>query len=195
MRGRLIDDRNRKTKKTGNMPCTASPLPVRRATTRPRAPKPSVISIERATITSTPAKPAAKCAPTAAPTIRNATACTSPSIRLPVSRPTSSAQPRSGVSARRLRKPVSMSRAMSVPELITPNSAPCRNGIASAKVTNESVGNPGSWVTRWSPDALMARSISGKISEGMICAGWRNVRNAERRATCEIWVPTGTLTP
>ena len=52
----------------------------------------------------------------------------------PASRPLSSAAPRSGVSAMRLRKPVSMSRARSVPELITENSAPCMKVIARAKV-------------------------------------------------------------
>ena len=41
---------------------------------------------------------------------------------------------RRGVRARRLRKPVSMSRARSVPAFITENSAPCMNGTARAKV-------------------------------------------------------------
>ena len=53
---------------------------------------------------------------------------------------------RIGVSASRLRKPVWMSRARSVPAFIVANSAPWMNGTAIAKARNESVGKPGSMV-------------------------------------------------
>ncbi len=43
------------------------------------------------------------------------------------------ALPRAGVSARRLRKPVSMSRPSSIAELSAAKSAPCTNGIANMK--------------------------------------------------------------
>src|SRR5213080_356942 len=62
----------------------------------------------------------------------------------PPSWPTSTAIRRMGVSERRLRKPVWMSRARSVPAFIVANSAPWMNGTARAKATNEVVGKPGS---------------------------------------------------
>ena len=62
----------------------------------------------------------------------------------PASCPATSATPRIGVSDRRLRNPVWMSRARSVPAFIVANSAPCMNGTASAKATKRSVGKPGS---------------------------------------------------
>ena len=51
---------------------------------------------------------------------------------MPASWPISSATRRSGVSASRLRKPVSMSLATLVPALLAENIAPWTNGIASA---------------------------------------------------------------
>ena len=69
-RGRLIDDRKRKTKKTGNIPWTASPEPVRSAMKRPMEPNPIAMRVARATITRTPRTPAAKLAPAATPTMR-----------------------------------------------------------------------------------------------------------------------------
>ena len=47
--------------------------------------------------------------------------------------PSSSAARCIGVIARRLRKPVSTSRASALPALIIANSAPCMNGTAIAK--------------------------------------------------------------
>src|SRR5438046_2467945 len=51
--------------------------------------------------------------------------------------------PRIGVSERRLRKPVWMSRARSVPAFMVAKSAPWMNGTASANATNEVVGEVG----------------------------------------------------
>ena len=64
----------------------------------------------------------------------SAAAWTNPSAIAPPSVPASSAAPPSGVSASRLRKPVSMSVARSVPELSRAKIAPWMNGTASAKL-------------------------------------------------------------
>ena len=60
------------------------------------------------------------------------TAWIRPSARMPASWPSISATRRSGVSERRLRKPVSMSFATFVPALMAEKSAPWMNGIAIA---------------------------------------------------------------
>ena len=83
-------------------------------------------------ITSAPAKPAAMPCPKATPITTNVIAWIMPSARMPASWPIISATRRSGVSASRLRKPVSMSFATLVPALLAENSAPWTNGIASA---------------------------------------------------------------
>ncbi len=60
LRGRLDEDRKRRTKNSGKIPCTVSPDPVRSPIARPSAPKPTAASVPIAMITSTPAKPVAK---------------------------------------------------------------------------------------------------------------------------------------
>src|SRR5262245_38963556 len=109
---------------------------------------------------------------------------------MPVRVPPRSADPRIGVSERRLRNPVWMSRARSVPAFIVAKSAPWMNGTASAKARNESVGKPGSSVDAVRPPALTSSSRIGKTSGKMIAAGCRNVRRTERRATAPICVAT-----
>ena len=89
-------------------------------------PKASEISSENATITSAPASPAAIPAPKAIPTSRKVTAWIAPSATMPASWPIMSATRRSGVSERRLRKPLSMSFATFVPALFAENRAPGR---------------------------------------------------------------------
>ena len=90
-RGSAIDERKRKTKKSGKRPCTASPEPVRSAAKRPIEPKPSVIETTSMTMTSAPG--------TAGCEVRRrrpgrrpgrSTACTRPSTTAPASRPLSS---------------------------------------------------------------------------------------------------------
>ncbi len=88
-----------------------------------------------------------------------------------------------GVSVRRLRNPVWMSRARSVPAFTVANSAPWMNATASAKLTNECVGNPGSCVAALSPPELTASSSIGKTSGPITFAGCRSVRTTERRAS------------
>ena len=61
------------------------------------------------------------------------TAWITPTTSAPPSWPTSSASPRSGVIASRLRNPLSMSRARSTPAVIETNIAPWMNGIAIRK--------------------------------------------------------------
>ncbi len=99
----------------------------------------------------------------------------------------SSTTPRIGVSDSRLRKPVWMSRAKSVPVFIVANSAPWMNGTARMNATIEPVGNPGMCVSARSPAELTASSISGKTTGAMMFAGWRNVRTTERRASRYAW--------
>ena len=100
-------------------------------------------------------------------------AWTTPSTTTPASWPARSAEPRIGVSESRLRKPVWMSRARSVPAFIVEKSAPWMNGTASANARNESVGKPGSSVDERSPPAFTSMSATGKTSGGMTLAGWR----------------------
>ena len=75
-----------------------------------------------------------------------------------------------------------MSRARSVPAFIVANSAPCMNGIASAKATKRSVGKPGIVVAGWRPPEFTASSASGKITGATTFAGCRAWRTTERRA-------------
>jgi hypothetical protein len=76
-----------------------------------------------------------------------------------------------------------MSRARSVPAFIVAKSAPWMNGIASAKATNESVGNPGNRVAALRPPEFTARSSIGKTRGATTFAGCRIVRTTERRAS------------
>jgi hypothetical protein len=69
-RGRFIDERNRKTKKSGKRPCTASPEPVRSAANAPSDPKPSETSAENTKRRSPPRIPDSRRTPTASPTPR-----------------------------------------------------------------------------------------------------------------------------
>src|SRR5919198_356700 len=80
-----------------------------------------------------------------------------------------------------------MSRARSVPAFVVENSAPWMNGTASAKATNESVGNPGRRVSAFSPPELTASRSSGNASANTTFAGWRTVRTTERRASSSTW--------
>ena len=87
-----------------------------------------------------------------------------------------------------------MSLARSAPPLATAKMPDWMNGTASAKVTYESTGKPGMFVAASRPPALMASRISGKITEGTTCAGWRRVRMTERRASSDTWVQVAKLT-
>ena len=98
-----------------------------------------------------------------------------------------SAMPRSGVSERRLKKPVWMSCARSCPEPRTEKIAPWRNAKERKKSTNELPGNPGRRVIESSPALLTAKKMSGKPSAGTTFSGWRSVRSTERRATVPTW--------
>ena len=132
LRGSDIEDRNSAAKKSGNTPCTASPLPVRSATNAPMQPNASEIVSESRISTGTPPGPAASPSPNTMPTSRKVAAWISPSARMPVSWPSMSATRRSGVSDSRFRKPVSMSFATFVPALMAEKSAPWMNGMAIA---------------------------------------------------------------
>ena len=86
---------------------------------------------------------------------------------MPASWPASSAEPRIDVNESRLRKPVWMSRARSVPAFMVENRAPWMNGTASAKARKECVGKPGSCVDALKPAALTDSSAHGEDE-------WRN---------------------
>src|SRR4051812_13142316 len=66
-RGRFADDRKSRTKKSGKMPCTASPDPVRSPTARPSAPKPVAASAPISTMPTPPGTPVAKVPPPMSP--------------------------------------------------------------------------------------------------------------------------------
>src|SRR6266566_6318017 len=110
-----------------------------------------------------------------------------PSVTTPPSCPASRATPRIGVSERRLRNPVWMSRARSVPAFIVAKRAPWMNGTASAKATKELVGKPGRCVSAFRPPELTASSSNGKTSGEITFAGCRTVRTTERRASRKTW--------
>ena len=80
--------------------------------------------------------------------------------------PAINAGARNGVNARRLRKPVWMSRARSVPAFMVANRAPCMKQTASAKGRNLWEGKPGKWVEAWRPAEFTASRAIGKISGG-----------------------------
>jgi hypothetical protein len=67
-RGVFIEERKRKTKRSGNRPWIASPEPVRRARKRPIAPKLTEITAEKRNSTRIPSAPAAKSTPMIRPT-------------------------------------------------------------------------------------------------------------------------------
>src|SRR3954452_24734438 len=99
----------------------------------------------------------------------------------PARLPISSADRCIGVSASRLMKPVSTSRARLVPALIEANSEPWMNGNAIAKSRELSAGKPGSIVAASRPPTLIAISVSGNRIGGITIAGWRSVCRIERR--------------
>ena len=147
----FIDEMNRKTKKTGKRLCTASPEPVRSAANAPSAPKP----IETMTAKSEQHDDAERAR-------REAHAgdqadddvderLDDPDDGDPAELAGEEHGARIGVSDSRLRKPVWMSRARSVPAFMVAKSAPWMNGTASAKATNECVGNPGRLVAESQP--------------------------------------------
>jgi hypothetical protein len=130
-RGRLNEEMIRKTKRSGKKPCTASPEPVRSARSAPTAPNEIAISTARSR--RTPSRPAglevdSDHEPDADVDDRLHEGGGGDSGELPGDQ----ARPRIGVSASRLRKPVWMSRARSVPAFIVAKSAPCMKGTARA---------------------------------------------------------------
>ncbi len=94
-------------------------------------PNAAAIDSERTNITSTPSGPASISAPAARPAARNVIAWIVPTSSAPVSWPASSDEPRTGVSERRLKKPLPMSWAMLVPVVLVAKIAPCMKGKAS----------------------------------------------------------------
>ena len=97
--------------------------------------------------------------------------------------PSTSGAPLAGVSASRLRKPVSMSRASSVAALEDEKRAPWTNGIAIAKSRYVSPGKPGSRSAGERPFAITARKTSGKKSAKKRLPGWWRMRTMERRVS------------
>ena len=61
------------------------------------------------------------------------------------------------------------------------------NAMGMKKSRNESVGKPGMCVAARRPFELIASRSRGKVTFGMICAGWRSVRTIERRAISKTW--------
>jgi len=61
------------------------------------------------------------------------------------------------------------------------------NAIGMKKSRKDLVGKPGRCVAARRPFELIARSSSGKVTLGMICAGWRRVRTMERQAISMTW--------
>src|SRR5829696_10050367 len=82
-RGRFIDERKRKTKKTGKRLFTASVEPVLSAAKAPNDAKASTISTASTKSTAAPAKPDSSRTPITSPTPRYQSACTKPSTITP----------------------------------------------------------------------------------------------------------------
>ena len=133
LRGRLEELRNSVTNSSGKIPWTASPVPKRSASSAPRPANPNAIRIDSASSTSAPPTPLAIADAGGEPDEQVDDRLHDADTNAPPSWPTSSASPRSGVSARRLKKPDSMSRARSMPAVIDTNIAPWMNGMASRK--------------------------------------------------------------
>ena len=66
-RGKFIEDRKRRTKRSGKSPCTASPDPVRSAKNAPSALNETAISVASASSTNAPATPVSSLTPKASP--------------------------------------------------------------------------------------------------------------------------------
>jgi hypothetical protein len=66
----FIDERNRKTKKTGNSPWTASVEPVRSAAHVPNEANASAITVSSTSSRNAPPTPVSRCTPKANPTRR-----------------------------------------------------------------------------------------------------------------------------
>src|ERR671921_577220 len=190
-RGRLIDDRKRATKKSGNALSTASTDPVFIASMAPMPPNPRATSTVRSTITTMPKNPLLTSTPISVPTMRKTMPCRKPSMTTPVSIPPSNATGRIGVSESLSKKPLSMSRARSAPAVIAPNREACISGKANAKSRYESVGKPGIFEAALRPFALMEKNNIGKSREGTMTAGCLRVRTVERRAIARTSVNSG----
>ena len=89
----------------------------------------------------------------------------------------------SGVRESRVRKPVWMSFARSVPAFMVENIAPCMNANASAKSRKELVGKPGRRVAACRPPVFTESRMRGKATAGIALAGCRKVRTTDRRAS------------
>ena len=133
LRGSELEDRNRNTKKSGKTPCTASPEPVRSPTNAPTR-RERERDQQRQREHHQHTGRAGRHVQAGGEADREvdhggSSATTITPARLPIS----SADRRIGVSASRLMKPVSTSRARLVPALIEANSEPWMNGNAIAK--------------------------------------------------------------
>ncbi len=184
-RGISIDEMKRKTKRTGNRPWTASPEPVRSASEdAERAEAERDEEREDEQHERSPATPAAKRTPTdeADGEVDDGLDAAQRQRRRRAGRP-AGATPRIGVSASRLRKPVWMSRARSVPAFIVAKSAPWMNGTASAKARTSRSGSPGRCVADCRPLEFTASRSSGKTSGDDDVRRLARVRTTERRAS------------
>ena len=136
LRGRLLEDRKMNTKNSGKRPWTASPEPVCSAAAQPSAPKPTAVSAPSTRITrrAAEARVAGGRRRSGRSGCRRRTAARRAPRRRPAARRSATTR-RSGVSARRLKKPLSMSSARFVPVLISENMPPWMNATAIAKET------------------------------------------------------------
>jgi hypothetical protein len=123
-------ERNRNTKNSGNIPCTASPDPLRMPSITPIDDRAIPIKVASSMISTIPGSPDWKVTPATNPTTRKVRDENSETASTPASWPNSSAFPRVGVSASRETKPVCTSLATSVPAPIVANNAAWMKGAA-----------------------------------------------------------------
>ena len=167
-RGRFIDERKRKTKRSGKSPWTASPEPVRSARTAPSAPKPSAIDGARTIRTTHAERTATRSARRARARRRGRRRLDERRARSrPPSWPASSAR----AAHRRQREPVEEAGLDVAREVGAgvhrreQRALDERNGERRSRGTSRS-GSRGGASPHCSPPALTASSSSGKRAAG-----------------------------
>ena len=109
-------------------------------------------------------------------------ACKPPNTELPAKRPNKIEVRDVGAASKRSKKPSSISVASAAAPVTEPNNTPWVTVPANVNCRYEStLGNPGRLIARLNDDDPSAAKNSGKISDGAIIAGCRNIANIERR--------------
>jgi hypothetical protein len=195
--GKNALERKRTTNRIGNSPWTMLALPVRSAIAATSEPKATAVAEVMKTSQIAPRTPSSMVAPKIRPMAMNHRATITPSIAVPVSRPSTTTKREMGAAKRRSVKPISMSRASAIaPELPASRTA-CTIAPASMKARKLSTGgNWGRSTARPAPPVWIASSSVGKMKRGAASWGRRAVcftERAPRAATTRTFVTSPPL--